>query len=335
VQFLVHGQLIDNYKNLHPFPNLLGNIDPGFSFFPIVDNLKLHIRCYTNKHMPRYGELLIFDSGLPMFSTAYGNVIQNLLSNNTMNRFGISNACFFDRYGYGWSQLSPEAMSAQTFVKKLRASIQSISLIANQQFYYVGWSMGGLFAQTYAMMYPNDLKGILSIDGTDIGVLTDKKWIAIPDIIDFVNRAKKFPNEQLKDLCRSGTISIEYGWISDDTHLPKSCIEKSQAIFTNPDQNYLNAVIQELTKFIDNAKDLKKAYANAKNPSQPLGNLPLVVISSNPDTEPDWFKRQINLTKLSSNSIQLNCNNHLVPFNQPNLIINAIEILIAKAKFKT
>ncbi|KAN0036924.1 hypothetical protein ACTFIV_002247 [Dictyostelium citrinum] len=329
-----YGQIVNaqsQYKNIYPFPNLLGSTDPGFSHFPLFEDLILHIRCYYNRD-GEIGDIILFDSGLPMFSTSFGNVIQMLISNNTMTKLGLSTACFFDRYGYGWSEISPKPIMAQDFARKLRGSMQMIPELANRKFFYCGWSYGGLNAQTYAMLYPNDIKGILTIDGTDIGVMNDPKWLMIPRFLDMINYFKRLPNEEFKQFCKNGSLSIDYGWISNAISLPQSCIDKSQAVYYNPNQNYLNTIYQELSNMIPNANALNKMYKIAPNPSKPLGNLPMVVMSSDPDDEPSWFERQIKLSELSSNSIQLNCQNHFVPFYQPKLIINAIEVLSAKSK---
>ncbi|EGC37732.1 hypothetical protein DICPUDRAFT_149628 [Dictyostelium purpureum] len=315
-----------------PFPNLLGEFDSGYSYFPMIDNLKLHIRCYTNKQISKNdGENLLFDSGLPLFSTAYGNVIEMLLKNNTMNKLKISNACFFDRYGYGWSELSPVALNSKQFIKKLYASIQTIPSINNSKYYYVGWSYGGLLGQTFATLYPNLIKGLLLIDSSDIGSLYDPKWSFdnITSQIDFILQSVvPSPKEYIEQLTDFGIITLKQGWMDSNTSLPKSCVEKTQKIILNSYDNYYLAAAQELSQFIPNAMFLKSQYE--KIPCKPLGKLPLVVISSNPVEEPDWYNRQIEITKLSSNSIQLNSTDHFVPINQPDLIIKSIEILLNK-----
>ena len=94
---------------------------------------------------------VIFDSGAGSPGLVWSN-IQGEIAKETR-------ACWFDRAGYGWSDIGPfprtsEAMSADLHELLHRDSIA-------MPFIYVGHSLGGLNARVYNGMYPAEIAGVV------------------------------------------------------------------------------------------------------------------------------------------------------------------------------
>ena len=97
---------------------------------------------------------VIFDSGAGGPGLVWAN-IQGEIAKETR-------ACWFDRAGFGWSDIGPfprtsEAMSADLHELLHRDGIA-------MPFIYVGHSLGGLNARVYNAMYPTEIAGVVFVD---------------------------------------------------------------------------------------------------------------------------------------------------------------------------
>eukprot|EP01132_Coremiostelium_polycephalum_P006132 gene6132-7639_t len=307
-------------------PNFLGANDTGVSYFPEFEGLKMHVRCYINNNISTVnGSIAIFDSGLPFFSTAWGSFIPVFLPH--MSAMNISKACFFDRYGYGWSDAAPYPFSSPETVRRLRSSLKLIAM--PPPYIFVGWSWGNVDAQTYSVMFPSEIKGILSVDGSDVGILQDPLWITsmpyfqteISNLITINN------NGGLRQMAQNNGIPITFGYIPSTTNLPYNCINASQEIFLSPSNKYLVAIKQELDIMFPSAEILNETYSTQLE--RPLSNTPFVLITCTQNGQ-DWVNRQHKMSTLSSNSIVIenNVNSHMIVFEDPAYIVNALYTLV-------
>ncbi|KAN0043253.1 hypothetical protein ACTA71_010895 [Dictyostelium dimigraforme] len=320
----------DNY----PLPNLIGKNDYGVSYFPMVNGLKMHFRCYKNQDVNfSKGEIAIFDSGFPFFSSAYGNVIELISKKEVMSAMGIENACFFDRYGYGWSDPSPVPLGAENFVSMLKESIDLIPFLKNKKLFYIGWSYGGLNAQMFSMKYPQLIKGILTIDSSFRNYLDPLFNSELNSQIQQLESVLKLPNDMFKLICSQGSLSEDQGWFSNNSKLILPSIEISQKIITNPNQNMLKALHQELTTFTSSSQRLDELFNSSSNPKTPFGDLPLLVVSNSNDTE-SWISRQHQLSTLSNNSYHFSIySTHFIPILKPEVVIVQLSNLILRSTF--
>ncbi|KAK5575983.1 hypothetical protein RB653_007119 [Dictyostelium firmibasis] len=319
----------------YPLPNLIGNQDKGISFFPTVNGLKMHFRCYKNQDFQiTKGEVALFDSGSPFFSTAFGNVIDLMSKKDVMSAMGVETACFFDRYGYGWSDLSPLPLGAENFVSMLKESIDLVPCLKNKIFFYVGWSYGGLNAQMFAMKYPELIKGILTIDGSFRNYL-DPLFISqnvaqIQQLENIIN----IPNEMFKSICNQGFIGEDQGLFTNKSKLIFPSVEITQFFITNPNQNMLKALHQELSTFLSSFQRLEELFNSSSNPNIPFGDIPLVVVTNSNSTD-SWVSRQRQLATLSNNSYQFSIySTHFIPVLKPQVVVVELSNLILRSIFK-
>ncbi|KAN0027387.1 hypothetical protein ACTFIU_010334 [Dictyostelium citrinum] len=319
----------------YPLPNLIGKNDYGMSYFPMVNGLKMHFRCYKNQDINfSKGEIAIFDSGFPFFSSAYGNVIELMSKKEVMSAMGIEIACFFDRYGYGWSDLSPVPLGAENFVSLLKQSIDLIPFLNNKRFYYVGWSYGGLNAQMFSMKYPQLIKGILTIDSSFRNYIDPLFASQLDSQIQQLESVISLPNDMFKLICGQGMLTQDQGWFTNSSKLIFPSIEITQKIITNPNQNMLKALHQELTTLVSSSQRLDELFNYSSNPNTPFGDLPLLVVSNSNDTE-SWVSRQHILSTLSNNSYQFSIySTHFIPIIKPEVVIVQLSNLIIRSTLK-
>ncbi|HEX6268663.1 MAG TPA: alpha/beta hydrolase [Anaerolineales bacterium] len=86
--------------------------------------------------------------------------------------------CAYDRAGLGWSDLSPEMQDTQQNAQALHALLNNAGI--QGPYVLVGHSLGGLYARTFAEMFPSDVVGIVFIEGTHPDVL---KAQGLPDVM--------------------------------------------------------------------------------------------------------------------------------------------------------
>lgn len=99
----------------------------------------------------------------------------------------------YDRGGYGDSDLSPQETDAlRSRVGELHDLLRVIE--APHPFVLVGFSIGALIAQLFAIDHPDEVAGIVSIDGDD-GIPTDlPEWPVFPPEVEAEALARLFAN---------------------------------------------------------------------------------------------------------------------------------------------
>jgi pimeloyl-ACP methyl ester carboxylesterase len=114
-----------------------------------IGNRKLNIFC-SGEGKPT----VIFDSGArePGYRWA---AIQAEVAKNTQ-------ACCFDRAGYGWSDPGPYPHASEETAKDLHDLLRRAGL--PPPYILVGHSLGGLNVRVYAGMYLNEVAGIVFVD---------------------------------------------------------------------------------------------------------------------------------------------------------------------------
>mgnify|MGYP001472115743 FL=1 len=76
----------------------------------------------------------------------------------------FAQVCFYDRAGLGKSDKGPSPRTTIQIANELHALLESAKL--TPPYILVGHSMGGLHIQTYAMLYPEDIAGMVFVDPT-------------------------------------------------------------------------------------------------------------------------------------------------------------------------
>ena len=117
-----------------------------------VDGYTMHIRCIGE------GEpTIIMESGAGGFSLMWSASLVAELSQTTR-------VCVYDRAGYGWSEPRPETRTAWEIAHELHALLENAQIAP--PYVMVGASNGGLYIRSYAAEYPDEVTGLVLVDGT-------------------------------------------------------------------------------------------------------------------------------------------------------------------------
>ena len=120
---------------------------PGTRFD--VGGYSLHLHC-TGEGSPT----VIVDAA-PQGGSLYWSLGQPEVATSTR-------ICTYDRAGYGWSDPSPSRRSSSEMVTELRALLGRA--LIEPPYVLVGHGLGGLYMQHFAMLYPDDVAGLVLID---------------------------------------------------------------------------------------------------------------------------------------------------------------------------
>jgi pimeloyl-ACP methyl ester carboxylesterase len=72
--------------------------------------------------------------------------------------------CAYDRAGMGWSEMGPEPRDARRISGELHALLEGAGI--EGPYVLVGHSFGGLYAQTYAARYPDEVADVALIESS-------------------------------------------------------------------------------------------------------------------------------------------------------------------------
>lgn len=275
-----------------------------------VGGFKMHIDCVGNG-----SPTVILESGLGDTWLAWYKV-QPVLSRNTR-------VCSYDRAGMGWSDPSPRPRTARVIAEELHGLLQTARI--GPPFVTVGHSQGGLYVRLYADLFPADVVGMVLVDS------------AHPDQYDRFPQELRRSNEAFlrKESWKRKSMPFGLpgllGWCGSG---PAEIRPMLRAVDcrSGPWAEHL----AEYNAWSEDASEVRE--------SKPLGDLPLIVISHDPeqgvstsfDREMNrtWRELQSDLTRLSTNSTQIIAkgSSHNIQMDRPDLVVQAIHRLVGRQR---
>lgn len=236
--------------------------------------------------------------------------------------------CTYDRLGNGWSEPEPGLHDAAFTAPRLHALLQQ----ANERgpFLFIGASMGGLFVREFYAMYPDEVAAIVFSD-TSI----PEQATAIPDL-DSAEKRKQRHRDAFWQWVREAS-----GWERLRGRCHDSLGPGMQAYAHYGDAEscrsfYSRAWLSESDAFWITLEQAGKAGC--------CGNLPLVIISQDPDRPKPgwdavsiWNRLQEDLKQLSPHSRRIIAkgSGHHVMFDRPEVIVSATAQLITELRQKS
>lgn len=227
----------------------------------------------------------------------------------------FTRVCSYDRAGYGWSDPSPNprlpsAMSAELHTLLTNAGEQPPYIL-------VGHSFGAFDVRMYAHQFPAEIAGVVLVDGSHPDELLPfywqkKLWIRI------MQYTMPFGLPRWRKWCGGGPPE------AGSVRQALGCRSKPFA-----------AHYRQWSAFPASAQEVRNLGT--------LGDLPLVVISRDPQRSPEnpmdqlfdkreqhWKKLQLSLTQLSTNSTQIIAkgSGHSIPSSRPDMIVSAVRSLV-------
>lgn len=202
----------------------------------------------------------------------------------------------YDKPGYGWSNYTSASRDIDTICQEIHAVLHIDDVPGDEDTYlepfiYVAQGMGALEAIRYAQLYPEDVAGIVFIEGTSPSFCADYNNIMI--IESFLINATRNTG-LLRLIGNSNFVSNSF---NDNPELSDVLRALNKGI--GLEKNWNRNVIAEKLNISDNAKVILSNLGEKM-----LGDLPIRVVTSESNTYSSWNRTQKALLRLSSDSMQ-------------------------------
>jgi pimeloyl-ACP methyl ester carboxylesterase len=245
-----------------------------------VGGYSLHINC-----LGRGSPTVILDAGSGLFSVQWVRV-QRQVSDTTR-------VCSYDRAGMGWSEMGPDPRDARRITSELHTLLGKAG--TEGPYVLVGHSFGGMYMQTYAARYPDEVAGVVLVDSS-----TD------PDQFGQQPEAQD-SNEPQEQRSAVGSQLERFG-ISLPARLGivrlLSKLDPASPQLPPRQRAQTDALTPSTREFTTYALEFLAPTQTLRLGSEgSLGNKPLAVVTAPKQAEPGWLKHQDELATLSSNSI--------------------------------
>jgi len=223
----------------------------------------------------------------------------------------FSQVCSYDHSGIGWSDSGPKD-SCSLRVSEVHTALKNAGI--KGPYVLVGHSLGALVARLYAGQYPDEAAGMVFVDHAFHAA--------------FPNVAKDPPPAPPPmTLPPSGG-----GGIESDPNFNKLSSRDRELHLWAMSQTRNQTALQANHEMMPEC--VAKADAISKEHSHPLGNKPLVDVSTDEALGPDYIKLQTDLLSLSQNSKQIIAKNsgHFIIIDRPDVVIDAISQVVRSVR---
>lgn len=246
----------------------------------------------------------------------------------------FSRVCSFDRAGTGWSEYSSRPRTSEVIVDELHEALKQANIPS--PYILVGHSFGGANMQLYAKKYPEEVAGIILVDSAH-----EDQLQKLPQTIQ--QQALIQQKKLLTALSYLGLMRLLY------------CFPQTKKpIEVLPEQIRPLCLAQKkqtknFTTMLEETELLGESLAQVKKAPLSFRDKPLIVISAGKSPiaqevglSPEeldsmtmvWKELQENLLSKSSNSqhIIAEKSGHMIPHEQPEIIVDAIQSMVKKIR---
>lgn len=253
----------------YPPPGLLVN----------VDGYKMHIYC-----MGKGSPTVILDSA-NMGTVSNWAWIQPEVARSTR-------VCAYDRADSGWSDLSPRPNDTMQNAEALHKLLENADITG--PYVLVGHSFGGLYVRMYSDLYPDEVAGMVFIEGT------------LPDGLNRLGKPDVMPNAPDADMMdatpfisRLGILRLA-GFPATDPDLPEPQRSELQAYLAST--KLAEALKRQYHLFPTLLAQVRPLYDVGS-----LGDIPVAVIlgSAGDGGIPEWQELFAQQAALSTNHIMV------------------------------
>lgn len=237
--------------------------------------------------------------------------------------------CTYDRAGYLWSPSFGKARSITARVDDLRALLVNSGMPG--PFVMVGHSFGGLLISQLARRNPGLIAGLVFVDSPDEKVIYGGRYLAqSKQMLRIVN--------VMRFVARFGVFRLFNPMLAElPANFGASDVAPLRALAARP--GFLAAMIDDFRSMQHASADERQSPAAGS-----LGAVPVSVVSHGiPFPAPydalneGWSEGQARLAELSSNSeiVIAAKSSHMVQFDEPDVVIDAIRRVCAAARDAT
>jgi pimeloyl-ACP methyl ester carboxylesterase len=273
-----------------------------------VGGRKMHIDC-EGEGSPT----VILDSGLGDSYLSWRRVQPQIAK--------FVRVCSYDRAGIGYSDRSSRPRTSLVMAEELHALLGAAGIAP--PYVLVGHSMGGFDVRVYASLYRSEVVGMVLVDASH------------PD------QENRFPPE-LKNMEGTWLREAEFLAYTMPFGIPRLlglCDEDAELRAAECNFHTAREGVAEMKSLSDSASETAATGA--------LGDLPLVVLSHDPDkpsselspdiarpTNDAWEKMQEELAHLSTRGTQAIVKNssHYIQIDQPDAVIEAVHSVVQQGR---
>ena len=235
-----------------------------------VGGHSLHINC-----VGRGSPTVVLDGGTGEMSANWV-LVQREVSHTTR-------VCAYDRAGMGWSEAGPQPRDAERISGELHSLLEGAGI--GGPYVLAGHSLGGMYMQTYAARYPDEVAGVALIESS-----SPEQFGHRPAAQSSYEPPKRmFSISSL--LARIGVVRLLYELVPSSPDLPPRQCAQIDAL--GPSTRQVSTTTLEL-------RAAPQTAAQARG-LRSLGDKPLAVVSAGTQ-EPEWLGLQDDLATLSSDS---------------------------------
>jgi pimeloyl-ACP methyl ester carboxylesterase len=273
-----------------------------------VGPYQLHLYC-TGSGSPA----VILDSGLGDTYISWRKVQPPLAQ--------FTRVCSYDRAGLGFSDYSRHPSTSKEFAKELHTLLHNAGIPA--PYVLVGHSMGGFDVRLFASLYGSEVTGIVLVDSSH----PDQKQRFPPAMNDM--DATWLREQEFFEFTMPFGLPRLLGFCGND-----AAVRAAECNF-----HTVREAVAELKSISESAAQTAA--------TGPLGDLPLVVLTHDPDMpQPDlpedlvkpasdaWQQMQKELAGLSTRSTQVIAKNsgHYIQLDRPDVVIEAIHHVVSQTR---
>jgi len=272
-----------------------------------VGGRNMHIHC-TGEGSP----VVVLDSGLGDTYVSWRSVQPEIAK--------FTRVCSYDRAGLGYSEPSPQPRTSKVIAQELHALLHAAAI--PPPYALVGHSMGGYDVRLFAGLYRNEVAGMVLVDSSH----PDQESRLPPEMRNF--EGTEIRESELLELSMPFGIPRLLRLCEDDA-VPRA----AECNFPSAHEGF---------------RELKAIHQSAAQAGAiaSLGDLPLVVLSHDPDKpsaefpphlsqsiNEAWEKMQEDLAHLSTQGTQIIARNssHYIQFDRPEMVVAAVRDVIDRA----
>lgn len=235
-----------------------------------VGGHRLHINCVGQR-----SPTVVLDAGSGGFSAQWVRVQREVSA--------TTRVCAYDRAGMGWSEKGPEPRDAEQITGELHTLLTEAGI--EGPYVLAGHSFGGLYAQTYAARFPEEVAGVCLVESSS------------PEQFGHRPAARDGPEPPTRIsavaslLARIGAVRLFYKVFPAPPDLPNE--QRAQIDALGPSTRQWSTTTLEFRAGPQTAAQARGLRS--------LGDKPLAVVSAG-EQEPEWLDLQDGLAALSPDS---------------------------------